>query len=149
MSKVTLKVEIDEEVYKQIKSDSVYDNNNKVIISKSSSAYYALNAIINATPITESDDCVSKKAVLEVLHKYGKFIFVTDNPQYTDMVDEMTNLPSVLPGREHGEWCEQNDDYFDWYECSECGYGSEGEMQYSSEHDVRTKYCPNCGAEMR
>ena len=36
----------------------------------------------------------------------------------------------------------------DWYECSECGYGNEGEMQYSSEYDVRTKYCPNCGAEM-
>ena len=48
-----------------------------------------------------------------------------------------------------GEWIEQNDDYFDWYECSECGYGSEGEMQYSSEYDVRTNYCPNCGADMR
>ncbi len=55
----------------------------------------------------------------------------------------------VTPTRKKGEWCKQNDDYFDWYECSECGYGSEGEMQYSSECDVRTKYCPNCGAEMR
>ena len=50
--------------------------------------------------------------------------------------------------RKVGEWCKQNDDYFDWYECSECGYGSEGEMQYSSEYDVRTKYCPNCGCRM-
>lgn len=48
-----------------------------------------------------------------------------------------------------GQWCPQNDDYFDWYECSECGYGSEGEMQYSSEFDVRTNFCPNCGADMR
>lgn len=64
MSKVTLKVEIDEEVYKQIKGDSIYDNNNKIIISKSSSAYYALNAIINAAPITESDDCVSRQKEL-------------------------------------------------------------------------------------
>lgn len=48
-----------------------------------------------------------------------------------------------------GQWCPQNDDYFDWYECSECGYGSEGEMQYSSEYDVRTNFCPNCGADMR
>lgn len=47
-----------------------------------------------------------------------------------------------------GEWIKQNDDYFDWYECSECGYGSEGEMQYSSEYDVRTNYCPCCGARM-
>ncbi len=57
-------------------------------------------------------------------------------------------LPNIQE-RKVGEWCKQNDDYFDWYECSECGYGSEGEMQYSSEYDVRTKYCPNCGAEMR
>lgn len=48
-----------------------------------------------------------------------------------------------------GHWCPQNDDCFDWYECSECGYGSEGEMQYSSEYDVRTNFCPNCGADMR
>lgn len=48
-----------------------------------------------------------------------------------------------------GHWCPQNDDYFDWYECSECGYGSEGEMQHSSEYDVRTNFCPNCGADMR
>lgn len=60
------------------------------------------------------------------------------------------NCPLVeIEERKVGEWCKQNDDYFDWYECSECGYGSEGEMQYSSEYDVRTKYCPNCGAEMR
>lgn len=58
------------------------------------------------------------------------------------------SMPTIQE-RKIGEWCEQNDDYFNWYECSECGYGSEGEMQYSSEYDVRTKYCPNCGAEMR
>jgi len=47
-----------------------------------------------------------------------------------------------------GEWIKQNDDYYDWYECSECGYGSEGEMLYSSEVDVRTNFCPYCGAKM-
>lgn len=59
-------------------------------------------------------------------------------------------LPSVIPQEPRkGHWCPQNDDCFDWYECSECGYGSEGEMQYSSEYDVRTNFCPNCGADMR
>ena len=47
-----------------------------------------------------------------------------------------------------GHWIALNDDYLDWYECSECGYGSEGEIQYSSEYDVRTNYCPCCGAKM-
>ncbi len=66
MSKVILKVEIDEETYKQIKDDSVCSNNNECIISKSSSAFNALNAIINATPLTESDDVVSRQAVLDI-----------------------------------------------------------------------------------
>lgn len=92
MSKVTLKVEIDEETYKQIKSDSVYDNNNKIIISKSSLAYYALNAIINATSITESDDVVSRQALLE---------FFKDDDY---VVNEINNMPSVTPKREQGEW---------------------------------------------
>lgn len=69
MSKVTLKVEIDEEVYKQIKDDSVCSNNNECIISKSSSAYYALNAILNAAPITKCDDCVSRQAVLNYISR--------------------------------------------------------------------------------
>lgn len=47
-----------------------------------------------------------------------------------------------------GEWIKHNDDCFDWYECSECGFGDEGEMLYSSKYDVRTNYCPQCGADM-
>jgi rubredoxin len=61
----------------------------------------------------------------------------------------VANMPPATPIRPKGQWIKQNDDYFNWYECSECGYGSEGEMQYSSEYDVRTSYCPNCGADMR
>ena len=67
----------------------------------------------------------------------------------SDAVDIIRTLPSVTPIRPKGHWIEQNDDYYDWYECSECGYGSEGEMQYNSEYDVRTNFCPNCGADMR
>lgn len=65
-------------------------------------------------------------------------------------MQELVNekMKDIVVERKKGEWCKQNDDYSDWYVCSECGYGSEGEMQYSSECDVRTKYCPNCGAEM-
>lgn len=48
----------------------------------------------------------------------------------------------------HAEWSHQNDDYFDWWECSNCGYGSEGEMQFVEGTDIRTNYCPCCGAKM-
>lgn len=100
MSKVTLKVEIDEEVYKQIKDDSVCSNNNECIISKTSSAYYALNAIINATPITESDDAVSKQVVKEQMLKYG---FHAPDMTVTEFVED---LPPVIPKREQGEYDE-------------------------------------------
>ena len=46
-----------------------------------------------------------------------------------------------------GHWIERNDDHYDWYECSECGYGAEGEI--TMEGGVRFNYCPNCGADMR
>lgn len=48
----------------------------------------------------------------------------------------------------HAEWAHQYDDYFDWWECTNCGYGGEGEMQFAEGVDVRTNYCPNCGAKM-
>lgn len=127
MSKVTLKIEIDEEDFK-------------------STEYATLLYHLNATPLAECDDAVSRQAVLKINENHnGKM----PNHINFEIWNEIKALPPVLPKREQGEWCKQNDDYFDWYECSECGYGSEGEMQYSSEHDVRTKYCPNCGAEMR
>lgn len=78
----------------------------------------------------------------EVINDLKNTGFLGDSPRYAFVIDDIQE-------RKVGEWCKQNDDYFDWYECSECGYGSEGEMQYSSKYDVRTKYCPNCGAKMR
>ena len=48
----------------------------------------------------------------------------------------------------HAEWSHQHDDYFDWWECTNCGYGEEGEMQFTEGVDVRTNYCPHCGAKM-
>lgn len=56
-------------------------------------------------------------------------------------------LPPATPKRKVGEWIKKNNDYFDWYECSECGYGSDGEMKYNRLCDVRTKFCPDCGSQ--
>lgn len=44
-----------------------------------------------------------------------------------------------------GCWTHKHDDAFDWYECSSCGYGAEGEVEIGDE----TPYCPNCGAKMK
>ena len=60
---------------------------------------------------------------------------------------EISTLPPVTSKRKVGEWIKKNNDYFDWYECSECGYGSDGEMKYNRLCDVRTKFCPDCGSQ--
>lgn len=89
------------------------------------------------------------KALKNGLHETGKDFPYRDEviPPSKEALDMAIKTLEQEPRK--GHWCPQNDDYFDWYECSECGYGSEGEMQYSSEHDVRTNFCPNCGADMR
>lgn len=46
--------------------------------------------------------------------------------------------------RPTGSWIHKNDDFFDWLECSECGFGSDGEVKFGE----GTNYCPNCGAKM-
>ncbi len=43
-----------------------------------------------------------------------------------------------------GKWIHKWDDHFDWLQCSECEYGSEGEVKYGE----GTPYCPMCGAKM-
>ena len=38
---------------------------------------------------------VNVDEVLNILHKYGNYIFVTDEQKYSSMVDEITNLKAV------------------------------------------------------
>ena len=49
------------------------------------------------------------------------------------------------PTRKEGKWIHKNDDYNDWWVCSECGYGEEGEIGIN---DV-TPFCPHCGTDMK
>ena len=62
-------------------------------------------------------------------------------------INTLKDAPPVTLTRKKGEWIKRNNDYFDWYECSECGYGSDGEMKYNRLCDVRTKFCPDCGSQ--
>ena len=41
-------------------------------------------------------------------------------------------------------WIHRNDDYNDWLECPNCGYGSEGEVKYGE----GTPFCPYCGERL-
>ena len=47
--------------------------------------------------------------------------------------------------KKEGKWIHKNDDHNDWWVCSECSYGDEGQV---GENDV-TPFCPYCGADMK
>lgn len=46
---------------------------------------------------------VNVDEVLKILHKYGKYIFVTDEKRYSSMVDEIANL-KALEQESKSEW---------------------------------------------
>ena len=79
--------------------------------------------------------------VLKILHKYGKYIFVTDEKRYSSMVDEIANLKALAQEPKTGHWTD------DGY-CSCCNQQTlpldeSGYMSYYH------SFCPNCGADMR
>lgn len=107
---------------------------------------------------------VNVDEVLKILHKYGKFIFVTDEKKYSDMVDEIANLKALKP---KGEWIPKERPttdiglYIDIV-CSECGYVSDECYAYGYElneidmkkvrdsmKELDMNFCPCCGADMR
>lgn len=59
--------------------------------------------------------------------------------------DDYTVLPSTQPQRIKGRWERKESDLSWWYECSECG---ESPLFDPYEHEVRTPFCPWCGAKM-
>lgn len=92
------------------------------------------------------EDVVSREEAIRVL-KENCSHWDTNVMLIDIATDLLKKLPSVTPTRKKGEWIKKNNDYFDWYECSECGYGSDGEMKYNRLCDVRTKFCPDCGSQ--
>jgi len=95
-----------------------------------------------------NDDLISRDAVLKEINCWigsGEYRYAMSE---RFLIDRIKTLPSVNPQEpKTGHWIERNDDHYDWYECSECGYGAEGEI--TMEGGVRFNYCPNCGADMR
>lgn len=61
-------------------------------------------------------------------------------------IDGFKNNPTIEPQRIKGRWERKESDLSWWYECSECG---ESPLFDPYENEVRTPFCPWCGAEMR
>ena len=147
MNKVKLITEISKSAYDTIMARSVLTPNE---------AAKAIDAILNSTPLTESDDCVSRQAVMELLNKRychkepyerkeGNTVYKGYDTYYMINFDKLKALPSVLPKRKKGEWIQNGTGYDDEpiYECSQCG------KRVTFWEDGSFKGCPYCFAEMR
>lgn len=90
----------------------------------------------NGTPLSESEDCVSRQAVLS--HKE-----YTETEEgwsgYTVDADIIEQLPPVTPAEKVGQWID-TDNYYQRWKCSECGCHT---------RDARPNYCSNCGTKMQ
>ena len=89
------------------------------------------------------EDAVSREAVRKAFrdwiadeHNWGYEI------RNDDVDNILSDLPSVTPERQKGEWIDQKC-FDEWYcptgKCSICG----------KEHIFGLNFCPNCGADMR
>ena len=100
-----------------------------------------IQSIANGTPLAESDDCVSRKAIEEIKEIMTD---INGDAVYVARMTDIRKLPSVQPKRDKGEWHKGEwyiyQDY--WYECSKCGC-----LRYMP--TFTENYCPNCGADMR
>jgi hypothetical protein len=105
---------------------------------------------------THECDCISRKAVLDALHRYFADGFDSDkwwNSTYVlDAVNKVPSATSQLktgqPKTGHWEWVQYdaNPNIGNWH-CSECSCNLRGE---TNKGPVRLpKYCPECGAKMQ
>lgn len=100
------------------------------------------------------EDAVSRQAVIDAIHKaiYDFFDIVDDDAEEPindkdellldvnkAITTKIKNLQPVEPKRQKGHWIDHQEGRWIYAKCSECG----------SVHDVKSDYCPNCGAHMK
>ena len=79
------------------------------------------------------DDCISRKEVIQIINDFS----YKNEHEETLINERIKNLPSIQPKPKTGHWINKYHEVFKYY-CDKCGTGS----------DLRTPYCPNCGAKM-
>jgi len=94
------------------------------------------------------DDCVSRQALLDEF-KDGTEGYDWAKWTRIDIIDAIEALPSVFPKREQGEWIRKECDLGVYFRCSKCHKLAPNYDCDYKEGAITTKYCPNCGAEMR
>jgi len=111
-------------------------------------------------------DIISRKALCDDLREYKVYPVPISSDEseikgYNDGIDlaisVIAEFPSIEPERKKGKWIDEKiNSYTSRTYCSECG--SSAPFVYKSDdyygnhahgETVKTKFCPNCGAEMR
>jgi hypothetical protein len=105
--------------------------------------------VIKALEQEPSNDCVSRKEVLEIYDEWFATCNIADRKASPKA--KINALPPVTPIRPKGHWIEiaKYSDGMHKIECSECknhifDRGHANSINVKSKY----KYCPNCGAEM-
>lgn len=107
------------------------------------------------TPTTaDTTDTISRQAAIDALFDWEMTYDWDEHcreedpkPAYiVSPSDVIEQLPSAQPQRIKGRWVRKESDLSWWYECSKCG---ESPLYDPYENEVRTPFCPWCGADMR
>lgn len=98
-------------------------------------AVYTATKALSAEPC---EDAISRQAAQDYIAEYLSQYLYDDVRAAVEVIDEyIGELPPVTPKQKTGHWKDRYHDMFKYY-CSKCETGS----------DLRTSYCPNCGAKM-
>ena len=92
------------------------------------------------------DELISRQAAIDAVRElYINPQKINNDIVYDTAIDQahdaLVNLPSAQPERKKGIWFPRNSGFQKWFRCSECAY-----RLYEPKG---TKFCPNCGADMR
>ena len=101
----------------------------------------------NGTPLSESEDCVNRQAVLDLAKFDGR-----ENLGSIIHAFDVEQLPPVTPAEKVGQWeWEQESFTKNWgnWHCSKCQeIITVCETDWAKINKPNYKYCPNCGAKM-
>ena len=89
------------------------------------------------------NDLISRQDAIDAVERHYRI----DNDLLEVIAYEIRQLSSAQPEHPKGKWIRMIADGVYWYECSECH--EKPLLNRWLKLDERSKYCPNCGADMR
>lgn len=148
-------IDIPEEIYHKT-IEGIYEGEESDCLIVDTFTY----AIENGTPLSESEDCVSRQAVLNRISKQRKGLQPELYPQdkigdaaYGICDEFIRRIPPVTPKQRTGQWEQTGDIFINkrgqfvyQFICSECDALSH--FRKSNKKIIGADICPNCGAKM-